>query len=236
MLQDFLGYVPPGQERDTSVTVEDAIKTCKEQAREGFINMSSTFLGLVRIIPRVLKRQGEKLSEQDFVKAIHNLKILLKRYASMHVLKLRIFRNHVGFDDISEVLSKARNGTGTTRFPVDRSKINQTPDLYHFHQDLFDLIDTDEGKQLANNEKLLEGYREIIEDHKIRGKELNQHDKETIQEIMRQMFTTPTLGCPLGRVKFSDQKNFIEITFNWMESLIKKYYMPVARSQGLFKN
>lgn len=181
VIKAFIDYTPPniaGKE----TKVENIIKTCKEQAREGFINMASTFLGLLRIMPRVLERSGEKLSEQDFIKAIHNLKNLLKRYASIHVLKLRIFRNHVG------------------------------------------------------NEKLLEGYREIIEENKIRGKEIDSQDKATIQEIMRQMFTTPTLGCPLGRVKFSDQKNFIEIAFNWMESLINKYYLPVARSQGLFKN
>lgn len=234
-IKAFIDYTPPNI-ASKEAKLEDIIKTCKEQAREGFINMASTFLGLIRIMPRVLERSGERLSEQDFVKAIHNLKNLLKRYASIHVLKLRIFRNHVGFDAESERLTRIQNGKGTTRFPVDPSKIDQTPDLYHFHQDLFDFIETPEGKQLVNNEKLLEGYREIIEENKIRGKEIDSQDKATIQEIMRQMFTTPTLGCPLGRVKFSDQKNFIEIAFNWMESLINKYYLPVARSQGLFKN
>ena len=99
IIKGFMGYAPPGEDGQ-EVTVEDAIKTCKEQAKEGFINMTSMFLGLIRIIPRVLERTNEKLSEQDFVKAIHNLKNLLKRYASMHVLKLRIFRNHVGFDNV----------------------------------------------------------------------------------------------------------------------------------------
>jgi hypothetical protein len=218
-----------------SASDENIIETCKHQVKEGFNNMISIFLGLVRILPRVMKRQNINLSEEDFKKVISNIQHLLKRYSFTHVLKLRIFRNHIGYDSLSESLSK-NGGMGTTRYPAKPDKPDETPDLYHFHADLFDLIDTERGKQLVNNVKLLEEYRSFIEDYKIRGKNVSNQDKKIIDGIMMQMHTTATLGCPLGRVKFDDDKNFIEVVFRWVENLLLKCYVPVARVQGLFNS
>jgi hypothetical protein len=211
---------------------QDIIETCKHLVKGGFNIMISIFLGLVRILPRVMKRQNINLSEEDFKKVINNIQHLLKRYSLIHFLKLIIFRDHIGYDSSSESVSR-NDGMGTTIYPAEPDK---TPDLYHFHADLFDLIDTDKGKQLVNNVKLLEEYRSFIEDYKIRGKRVSFKDQVLIDEIMTKMHTTATLGCPLGRVKFDDGKNFIEVVSRWVENLLLKYYVPVARVQGLFNS